>query len=229
MKILFDLGRLSRFERCLWGVSVLVMLVGYAIAPEGGLLTLTASLIGVTALIFLAKGMVIGQILIVIFSVFYGVISFGQRYYGEMITYLGMTAPIALLAVFSWLRHPYQDSAEVEVSILNIRQRIFVAVSSAVVTFIFYFILKFLGTASLFFSTVSVTTSFLACSLTYFRSPYYALGYAANDVVLIILWVTASISDPSCLVMAACFAVFLVNDLYGFFSWQRMKKRQSGN
>ena len=66
-----------------------------------------------------------------------------------------------------------------------------------VVTVLFYFILKALNTANLFFSTLSITTSFVASYLTFLRSPYYAIGYSANDVVLIILWILASVEDIS--------------------------------
>ena len=94
------------------------------------------------------------------------------------------------------------------------------------VTVLFYFILKVLNTANLFFSTLSITTSFVASYLTFLRSPYYALGYSANDVVLIILWILASVEDISYLPMVACFIMFLFNDLYGFYNWRRMQKRQ---
>jgi nicotinamide riboside transporter PnuC len=33
--------------------------------------------------------------------------------------------------------------------------------------------------------------------------------------------------DLSYLSMLICFVMFLVNDLYGFFSWMRMEQRQS--
>jgi nicotinamide riboside transporter PnuC len=90
----------------------------------------------------------------------------------------------------------------------------------------FYLILGALDTSNLVISTVSVSTSFLAAALTYLRSPYYALGYAANDVVLIVLWVLASVVDISYLSMVVCFIMFLVNDLYGFINWRRMQRKQ---
>ena len=99
--------------------------------------------------------------------------------------------------------------------------------AAAVVTGAFYFILKALHTANLGFSTLSVTTSFLASYLTFRRSPYYALAYAANHLVLIVLWALAAIADLRYLSMVFCFAMFFANDLYGFYSWQKMKKRQS--
>ena len=98
-----------------------------------------------------------------------------------------------------------------------------------IVTVLSYFILKMLGTASLIPSTVSVTTSFIAAYLTYLRSPALSLAYAANDVVLVLLWIIAATRDPSAVSAVVCFAVFLVNDIYCFISWRRMKKRQSEN
>lgn len=62
--------------------------------------------------------------------------------------------------------------------------------------------------------------------LTFRRSPYYALAYAANDGVPVVLWVLAAMDDKSYLPVAVCFLLFLINDLYGFVNWRKMEKRQ---
>ena len=186
------------------------------------------SLTGVTALIFVAKGDPLGQVLTVVFSVFYGVISWTFRYYGEMITYLGMSAPMAALAVVAWLKNPYeQGKAEVRVNRLKRPEICLLAVLTVLVTVLFCFLLDIFGTANLLPSTLSVTTSFLASYLTFRRSPFYALAYAANDLVLIVLWILASLEDPAYFPMILCFAMFFLNDTYGFVNWQRMQKRQN--
>ena len=226
MKINNPFKDLTKFEKCLWITSVVVVVGSFALSDGGDVLTLIASLIGVTALIFVAKGFVLGQVMTVVFAVFYGIISFHFRYYGEMLTYLCMTSPIALATVFEWLRHPYKKSAEVEVKNMTKKQVAVMLFFSVVVTVVFYFILKALGNANLLFSTISVTTSFLASYMTFMRSPYYAIGYSANDIVLIILWIMASIENISYLPMIACFVMFLANDLYGFINWRKMEKRQ---
>lgn len=228
MKLYNPFRVLTRFEWILWGSSMSVVVLCFLFGNAMGWLAFIASLIGVTALIFTARGEVIGQILIILFAVLYGIISFQQRYYGEMLTYVGMSAPIAVLAVISWIRHPYQNGThtEVEVSRLSGKDYFLLAFLSATVTLVFYFGLARLGTAQIVFSTLSVATSFFAASLTFRRSPFYALAYAANDVVLIVLWVLASLRDPSNLSMIVCFLMFLINDLYGFFNWLRMQKRQ---
>lgn len=220
---------LTKFELGLWLFSLTGVTLSSVVSPAFDPLSLIASLIGVTALIFVAKGDPLGQILTVVFSVFYGVISWTFRYYGEMITYLGMSAPMAALAVAAWLRNPYeQGKAEVRVNRLKLPEVLFLAILTAAVTVLFYFILAFFNTANLLPSTLSVTTSFLASYLTFRRSPFYALAYAANDIVLIVLWVLASMEDPSYLPMILCFTMFFLNDTYGFVNWQRMQKRQTG-
>ena len=220
---------LTKFECTLWLVSLAaVVLSSLYSGLEGSALTMIASCIGVTALIFVAKGDVLGQLLTVGFSLFYAVISYTFQYYGEMITYLCMSAPIAALSVISWLRNPF-ESGKQEVRVNHIKRRECMGMWAAalLVTILFYGILAAFRNANLIPSTLSVTTSFLASYLTFRRSSYYALAYAANDLVLIVLWILASIADRQYLSMVVCFAVFFINDLYGFVNWSKMKKRQA--
>jgi len=218
---------LTKFELILYLTSLSVVILSFILSKGEGILSMIASCIGVTALIFIAKGNVIGQILTVVFSVLYGIISLTFSYWGEMITYMCMTAPMAAIAVVSWLKNPYKlNKAEVKVHSITKKETAVMLFLTAVVTIVFYFVLKLLKTANLTLSTVSVTTSFLASYLTYKRSPFYALAYAANDLVLIGLWVFASIDDISYVPMIMCFVMFFVNDIYGYICWQRMKIRQ---
>ena len=221
--------KLNTLELCLWIFSLVLVILSFVLSPLKDYLTLVASLIGVTALIFVAKGMVIGQILTVVFSVFYGIISFFFAYYGEMITYLLMTAPIAILATVEWIKNPYKKTETVAIKKLTAKDIIIMLILCAIVTVAFYFILKAFNTANLIFSTISITTSFFACYLTYLRSPYYALAYACNDIILIVLWVLATIENVAYIPMIVCFSTFLLNDLYGFFNWSKMQKKQSKN
>lgn len=219
---------LNLFEFFLWAGSVTMILLTFLLVGESASEVVIASLIGATALIFVSKGHPVGQILTVLFALIYGYISLKFRYYGEMITYLGMTAPIAVASAVSLFRNPYQKGrAEVKVRQLRRGEWSILLVLTVIVTTGFYFILKIFDTPNLFWSTVSVATSFSASVLTLLRSPFYALAYAANDIVLIVLWVLASVIDPGYIPMVICFVIFLMNDTYGFWNWSRMKRHQS--
>ena len=221
---------LSYFTKFEWGLllsSLAVTVVSHLLSGSGGTLALIASLIGAVALMLVAKGNPLGQALCIVFGVMYAVISYTYAYYGEMITYVGMSVPMAAVALVAWLKNPYGEGhAEVRVARLGRRDAILLPAATVLVTVAFYFILGAFGTANLLPSTFSVTTSFVAVYLTFRRSPYYALGYAANDIVLIILWTLAAIEDPSYVSVIVCFSMFLANDIYGFINWRRMRKKQ---
>lgn len=218
---------LTKYDFILWIISLVIVAVSNVMTGVADYMTLAATLTGVTALIFMAKGHVFGQILTVVFSIMYAITSYKFRYYGEMITYVGMTLPIAVMSVVSWLRHPYEKGkSEVKIHLLSTTEKVVMIVSTVLVTQLFYYILKWLDTPNLIVSTISITTSFLASYLMFYRNSFYAIAYAANDIVLIILWILASISDFSYFPMIICFLMFLVNDLYAFVHWKMREKKQ---
>lgn len=217
---------LTKKEWLLWLGSLLIVILSNLVSGSVDVLTLVAVCVGITSLIFAAKGNVWAQILMIVFSILYGIISWRFRYWGEMITYLGMTMPMAVWSTITWLRNPSKNGNEVEIQKLNRKHIVGLSVFSVAVTAAFCYILHVLDTPNIVFSTISVTTSFLAASLTMLRSSYYALGYAVNDIVLIVLWVLASLKNPAYIPVAVNFAIFFLNDLYGFVSWKRREAVQ---
>lgn len=223
------LSYFTKFEIALWLGSLVVILGSFFLLGGQKAYMPFTSLVGITALIFCAKGNPIGQALVIVFSLLYGIISFSFAYYGEMLTYLGMTVPMAIFALISWLKNPYKGNrAQVRVGRVSKKDHLRMWSLAVIVTTAFYFILTHFETANIIPSTISITTSFVAVYLTYCRSPYFALAYAANDVVLIVLWALASTEDFSYFSVVMCFTAFLFNDIYSFFNWQKMKKSQDG-
>ena len=220
---------LTKKEWALWLGSLSAVIFSNLLTGNIDLLTLAATCIGVTSLIFAAKGNVWSQVLMTIFCILYAVISCRFRYWGEMITYLGMSLPMSVWSVVTWARNSSEGGNSVAIQKLTARHIAGLMIFGALTTLIFYFILRALDTPNIVFSTISITTSFLAAALTLLRSSYYALGYAANDVVLIVLWILASFKNSVYLPVAFNFLIFLVNDLYGFISWKKREAAISRN
>ncbi len=220
------LSSLGFLDISVWCLSVALVVVSYFISANPNILNTITSVIGVSALIFVAKGQVLGQLLLAVFALLYGTVSLFQSYYGETAICLFLSLPLAAFAIITWYKNPYDESGEVKISRIGLKQWLTLLPLTALVSVAFYFILSALGTASPVWSTISVATSFLAAGLTVLRSPFFALGYVANDVILIILWTIASLKDPSCISMVVCFFAFLINDSYSFLCWRRRKITQ---
>ena len=219
---------LTKREWSIWLGSIIIVLISNLATKDFDLLTLVAALTGVTSLIFAAKGNVWGQVLMILFSILYGIISFRFRYWGEMMTYLGMTLPMAVWSTITWIENPSENNGnEVQIQSLSKKHIVALCISGIIVTAVFYYILKSFNTPNIIFSTISIITSFIAASLTMLRSSYYAVWYAVNDVVLIILWVLASLKDPAYIPVVVNFSIFFMNDMYGFMSWKQMELEQA--
>ena len=212
MKKIPFLSMFTKTEITLWISSVSLITISFLAFDRANYLSFIASLLGATSLIFNAKGNPTGLVIMIIFSSIYGYISYTFAYYGEMFTYVCMTLPMSAFALYSWLKNPYnKNKSEVKVNRITKKDIIFIIPTAIVATFVFYFVLNFFGTANIIPSTFSVTTSFIAVCLTYKRSPYFALAYAANDIVLIFLWVLASMSEVRYISVVVCFVAFFFN------------------
>lgn len=212
---------LTKKEWCLWMGSLLIVMISNALTGDIDLITMIAACVGITSLIFAAKGNVWSQILMILFSILYGIISWRFHYWGEMITYLGMTMPMAIWSTITWIKNPAQNGKEVAIQKLKPKHVLGIIVSGVIVTWSFYLLLNMLDTPNIVFSTISITTSFLAATLTMLRSSYYALGYASNDIILIALWALASIENPAYIPVVVNFIIFFFNDMYGFVCWKK--------
>lgn len=225
MKAFFK--QFTKFDIILFFVSLIIIIVSFFAFRNDRYVYLATSIMGLLLLTFVAKGSFIGQIFTIIFAALYGIVSYSYKYYGEMITYLGMSAPIAVAALISWIRNPAKgERKEVEVNSLSYKEYIFLSVLSLAVTVAFGFILNAFHTANLILSTVSVWSSFTASYLTLRRSRFYAIAYAVNDIILIVLWSLAAADSPQYIAMVVNFVVFLINDTHGFINWTRMQHRQ---
>ncbi|MFP4078000.1 MAG: nicotinamide riboside transporter PnuC [Candidatus Izemoplasmataceae bacterium] len=227
MKFFTTIKSLTLFEIALWAASVTLITGGFLISGRNGL-TLIAALLGVSSLIFIAKGQPLGQLLMVFFALFYAYVSYTYDYYGEMITYLGKVLPVSLFVLITWLRHPFKEGdPEIEVSELSLKNILRVFVLAPIVTYVFYLILNAFDTPNLMVSTLSITTSFVAAAFMFLRSRYYAVFFGLNDIVLIVLWVLAAMDDIAYLPMVMLFVSFFANDTYAFINWNRIKSRQT--
>ncbi len=133
---------LTAKEWALWLCSLLAAIVSNLLSGNVGVLTPAAVCIGITSLIFAAKGNVWSQILMIIFSILYGIISWRSHYWGEMITYLGMTLPMAVWSTITWLKNPSENGKEVAIQKLTKKHTVGLIFFGIITTAVFCFILN---------------------------------------------------------------------------------------
>lgn len=218
MKLRNPFKGFTKFEWGLWIGSLVAITVAHFVAGSHDWASLAVSLVGVTSLIFAARGDSFAPVLFIVFAVIYAIKSYFVSYYGEMIIYLCMQLPVAVVSLVTWLKNANKQHT-VTVGRLTWKKIVIMLALDIAITVPFYFLLRHFNTANLIPSTISLATSFAALFLMTLRIPQFALAFILNDIVMIVLWSLALATDVGYISLVVCFSIFLINDTYTFISW----------
>ena len=196
-----------------------------SIVFKASLISAITGLFGLSCVMFTAKGKVLGIFLTWGMIVFYSILSYKNKYYGEVFINIFMMFPMTIISLVAWLKNLGKDYV-VKVNSITKKEIIIVGSVAAAAFVVFYFVLRALGTSQLIFSTISIVTSVLATYFQSRRSKYGFLSFLFNDVVLCVLWLLATLKDVKNISMLTAVALYVLCDIYGFISWGVMQKRQ---
>ena len=216
----------NKFEKSFLICGLLVSVIS-AIIFNGTIIdTLYTSLYLITALL-MSKGKVECYFVGFVSVFFYGIVSYNQGYYGELIVTIFLTFPIMIIGIISWLRHQDKEEDTVIISSLSKKEITMVLLSQFILYWIYYFILKAFNTDLLVISTISIVTSVLATYFEARRSELSLICYVANDLVIIALWLIPILKGQTELISVLVGPILLlINDIYGTYNWNRLKKKQ---
>lgn len=209
----------------IFGITVSIL---SSIIFKGTLIdTLYTSSYLITALL-MAKGKVECYFVGFVSVFFYGIVSFNQGYYGELLITIFLTFPIMIIGIISWLRHQDKEDDVVMINSLPKKEIIIALLSQLILFWIYYFILKIFNTDLLVISSLSVVTSVLASYFEARRSELSLFCYIANDIVIITLWLIPIISGQIELISVLVGPILLlINDIYGSWNWKKLKQHQT--
>lgn len=208
---------------------IYIAMIVFGVVFNSGALVIINAIISSTAIFFIAKGMVIGNILGIGQCVLYSVISYFNNLYGEMILCLCITMPIYIASICTWIKNLRKKEKVVKVNrMLSVKEWTISIIVIACVTVGIYFLLRALNTANLIVSTVNVGINIMSGYLLIKRSEFNFIFYILNNIVSIVLWATViaggATNNVPTLVL---FIVFLILNIIGFVNWVRLKKSQA--
>lgn len=214
----------SKFELILLLGGMITLIVS-GILCNSTLLTIICSITGIMCALTQAKGKVISQFIGLILVVIYSIISYQNKYYGEVLIYIFIMLPLFISGIISWLKNINNDTNIVKENELSKREWIILTSISIVLFIGLYYLLKYFNTKELFISTLSMVTSLFATYLVARRSKYGFLFYIGNDIILFILWGLPVIQGNLLLIpMLINPLINLINDTYGWISWNKRNK-----
>lgn len=203
----------------------LALIITMSIVFKASWISAIAGIFGLSCVLFAAKGKVICVFLTWGMIVFYSLLSYQNKYYGEVFINLCLMFPMTVIQLVAWIKNLGKDHV-VKVNTITKKEVLIVGLVACVAFVTFYFILRALNTSQLIISTISIVTSVLATYFQSRRSKYGFLAFLFNDVVLCVLWLFATLDDTKNVAMLTAVALYVVSDIYGFISWGVLQKRQ---
>ena len=209
----------------LFGSIIIVSLIG--IIYKSDLLTMSCSIVGIITALLLAKGKNLGQVFGVLITLLYSVVSFKNKFYGEVIIYIFLMLPMYIVGIISWIKHQNKATNSVEINKITNREWIIIFIVSVIIFIAVYFLLKIFNTSEILVSTFSVIASLFAVYLQIRRSRFSFYFYVINDLILIILW-GIPVVKGNFLLLPMLFnpIINLINDSYGIINWRNLEKIQ---
>ena len=209
----------------LFGSIIIVSLIG--IIYKSDLLTMSCSIVGIITALLLAKGKNLGQVFGVLITLLYSVVSFKNKFYGEVIIYIFLMLPMYIVGIISWIKHQNKATNSVEINKITNREWIIIFIVSVIIFIAVYFLLKIFNTSEILVSTFSVIASIFAVYLQIRRSRFNFYFYVINDLILITLWGIPVVKGNSLLLpMLFNPIINLINDSYGIINWRNLEKIQ---
>ena len=223
MKLLKDW---TNFEKVLlFGSIIIVGLVG--ILFKSDLLTISCSIVGIITALLLAKGKNLGQVFGLLITILYSIVSFKNKYYGEVLIYSLLMLPMYIIGIITWINHKNEKTNSVEINSINKKEWVIVSIVFVWVFICIYYLLKAFNTNELVVSTISVLASLFAVYLQIRRSKYSFSFYMVNDIILMFLWGMPVVRGSYILFpMLLNPTINLINDAYGFYNWKKTEKIQ---
>ena len=224
MKLLKDW---TNFEKLLlFGSVVIVSVVGLCFKSD--LLTVSCSIVGIITALLLAKGKNLGQVFGLLITILYSIVSFKNKYYGEVLIYALVMLPMYIIGIFTWINHKNEKTNSVEINSIEKKEWGIVSIVFALVFVGIYYLLKAFNTNELVVSAISVLASLFAVYLQIRRSKYSFSFYMVNDIILMFLWGIPVIRGSYILFpMLLNPIINFINDMYGFYNWKKTEKIQN--
>lgn len=213
----------NKFEITLLLLSI-ILIIGLGIYLDCGLLATIVPFIGFFSALNQAKGHVIGQIVGILLAILYSIMSYNNKYYGEVIIYLLVILPLYISGTYTWLKNRNMKSEKVKQNTLKKKEWNILLIVNLILFIGLYFLLKYFNTNNLLVSTISMNINLTATYLLVRRSRYSFLFYLINAFILLILW-GLPVLDGNIILLPMAFdaILLLINNIYGLHSWSKSK------
>ncbi len=211
----------------IWLSIATAVIVGLSIYWKDTWMSFLAAITGVWCVILTGKGKRSSFIFGLINVIFYAIVAFQAKYYGEVMLNAVYYLPMNFVGWFAWKKHMNDDTGEVVKERLTLKKSAVVYALTAVAIFVYGLILKALGGNLPYIDSMSTVISVVAQILSIKRLMEQWVLWIVVDVVTVIMWAVHFAQGGETIATLAMWSVYLVNAFIMFFRWYKESKKNA--
>lgn len=214
--------KLTIFEK-IWIPIFFIIVAITTISTEGLSIGLLASITGVICAVLVAKGSKLNYIFGIVNVLAYSYVSLQARYFGEVMLFMLFHFPMQFVGWAMWSKNEEIVQGVVRARRLSYRALFGIFTWSIVAIGLYSYALKIIGNTLPYANGITVVLSIVAMGLLVFRYVEQWVFWILVDLVAIYMWYYTN-SSPAVLLM---WCAYLVNAVYGLFSWIKLDTKQN--
>ena len=204
-----------------WLAAATAVILGLSLYWKDSPVSLWAALTGVWCVILTGKGKRSSFLFGTVNVVFYAMISFQARYYGEVMLNILYYLPMNFVGWFAWKKHMNEETGEVVKRRLPRNRRVWVYGLTAAAILLYGLVLKALGGNLPYVDSMSTVVSVTAQILSVKRLTEQWVLWIVVDVVTVVMWGINFAQGGETVATLAMWSVYLINAVIMYIRWNR--------
>ncbi len=190
---------------------------------------LIASLTGMLCVVLTAKGRISNYYFGIINVILYGFIALQNKFYGEFILNFAYFLPMSFLGIFYWVKHKNEKKFDtVYVRKIKASELVFWILISISAIIVYGSFLKSVGGTLPYVDASSTVLSIAGMILTVRRATAQWILWVIVDIIEVGMWFYIFLQDGTQVSMIVMWSAYLVNAVYGYYTWRKMEVTQNG-
>ena len=214
------------FEK-IWLFIFTFAVIGLSIYWQDTLMGVICSLTGIWCVVLVAKGRISNYWVGIVNVILYAIISYGQKYYGEVMLNAIYFLPMQFIGAYIWIKNKKPNTKDsIIIKKLSNKYRIVWSIVSIVGVVGYGAFLKSLGGQMPYIDAMSTVVSIIAMLLMAYRFLEQWVLWVIVDVVTVIMWLVVLAKGGTDISILLMWIAYLINAVYGLYNWNKMYKLQ---
>ena len=200
---------------------ILLFIITNAIIQKDSVIAVISAICGILYTFLAGKGLPICYLFGITGSSFYGLLSFQNALWGNLILYIGYYLPMQILGYFKWSKNLQDNKKEIIKIKLPQKELFYLIFILSILSTAIYFLLKHLNDSKPILDSITTVFSIGGMYLTVRRAIEQWIFWMIVNTLSFIMWITVALNGIKVYSTIIMWGVYLILAIYFYITWSK--------